>query len=194
MTFSQTVEVLRIVKAEWPNSFRGMSAEDANARVHLWAELFADDDAGLVGAALKAIIVAGNREFAPNIGAIKEKMREIKQGGADHTEAEVWTRIHRAIRNGIYDSEEEFAKLPPILKKVVGSAAQLRAWAMVDSDHLNTVVASNVQRAYRTIVARENEAAKLPEDVRKAIAGFAGRFAMESGREALPGARDQADA
>lgn len=77
MTFEETRAILKIVKAEWPQSFRGMSREDAESRLNLWAEMFADDDAGFVGAAVKSLIVEGNREFAPNVGVIKAEMKKI---------------------------------------------------------------------------------------------------------------------
>ena len=46
--------------------------------------MFADDDVALVGAAVKSIIVAGEREFAPSIGQVKAEMQRIvtKRGGA----------------------------------------------------------------------------------------------------------------
>lgn len=83
MTFEETRSILKIVKAEYPQSFRGITREDAEAKLNLWAEMFADDDVGLVGAAVKQIIVAGNREFAPNVGQIKEQMAKLieKHGG-----------------------------------------------------------------------------------------------------------------
>lgn len=179
MTFDETIEIMRIVKAEWPQSFKGMSKKDGEARLNLWATMFADDDAGLVGAAVKALIVAGNREFAPGIGQIKEQMRLLTER-EDHTEAEAWARIHKAIRNSAYDSAEEFRRLPPILQRLVGSPSQLREWALMDSDELHTVVASNVQRAYRAMKQREDWQKKLPPDVRKMLDVFGGGLALEA--------------
>ena len=178
MTFDETRAILKIVKAEWPQSFSGMTRDDAEARLNLWAEMFSCDDARLVGAAVKAIIVAGNREFAPNVGTIKEQMRKMTDAG-DKTEAEAWARIRKAIRNSGYEAREEFDQLPAILKKLVGSPSQLHEWSMMDSEELNTVVASNVQRAYRTMKQRENEAMKLPPDVKDFIAQLADGMDMK---------------
>lgn len=183
MTFEETRAILKIVKAEWPQSFRGMTKEDAEARINLWAEMFKDDDPRLVGAAVKALIVAGNREFAPGVGQIKEQMRKLTVTGGEKTEAEAWARIRKAIRNSGYDYEAEFKRLPPVLQKLVGSASQLHEWAMMDSEELNTVVASNVQRAYRTVKAREDEHAKLPREVRALIAGYTEGKSLERNHE-----------
>lgn len=184
MNLLETAQILKICDTEWPQSFARMSAEDGKTRLQLWATMFADDDARLVGAALKTIIAAGNREFAPGVGQIKEQMRKLVSNG-EKTEAEAWARILKAIRNSGYDSKRQFERLPPILQKIVGSPSQLREWGMMDSETLHSVVASNVQRAYRTMQQRENEAKKIPSDVAKCIAEFSQKFALEghSGRD-----------
>lgn len=181
MTLQETADILSICKAEWPQSFCKMSKKDGEARLNLWASMFVDDDVRLVGAAVKALIVAGDREFAPGVGQIKEQMRKLTAGNGEKTEAEAWARIRKAIRNSAYDSEAEYKRLPGILKKLVGAPSQLREWAVMDSEELNTVVASNVQRAYRTMKQREDEAAKLPEDVKAMIAGFTARYELGEG-------------
>lgn len=177
MTFDETRAILKIIKAEWPQSFHSMSREDGEARFNLWVEMFKDDDAMVVGAAVKALIVAGDREFAPGVGQIKEQMRKMTAKN-ELTEAEAWARIRKAVSNGLYGSKEEFACLPPICQKLVGSPSQLRDWAQLDTEELQTVVASNVQRAYRSMQMREAEAQKLPADVKAFISGLAERFAL----------------
>lgn len=183
MTREETAQILRVIKTEWRHSFANITRQDMENMLNLWAEMFADDDAGIVGAAVKSIIVAGNREFAPNIGQIKEQMRKLTEKHGDKSEAEAWARIRKAIRNSGYESREEFERLPPILQRLVGSPSQLREWAMMDSDELNTVVASNVQRAYRTMQQREIETAKLPKEVKAYIAGYAQKLALSDGKE-----------
>lgn len=184
MTYDEVITILDICQMEWPQSFAKLNDEDIVGRAKLWAAMFADDDARLVGAALKTIIAAGNREFAPGVGQIKEQMRKLVSTG-EKTEAEAWARILKAIRNSAYDSTRQFERLPPILQKIVGSPYQLREWGMMDSETLHSVVASNVQRAYRTMQQRENEAAKIPSDVAKCISEFAQKFALDghSGRD-----------
>lgn len=178
MTLQETVEILRICKAEWPQSFTGMTKADGEARLNLWAQMFADDDAGLVGAAVKAIIVAGNREFAPNVGQIKEQMRKLTSA-EDTSEAEAWALIRKAISNSGYEAVAEFEKLPPTLQRIVGSPSQLRDWSMIDSETVNSVVMSNVQRAYRSIQKREQEIEKLPSDVKELIATMSRKMLPE---------------
>lgn len=188
MTYDEVITILDICQMEWPQSFTKLNTEDFKERAQLWAAMFADDDARLVGAALKTIIAAGDREFAPGVGQIKEQMRKLVANG-EKTEAEAWARILKAIRNSAYDSTRQFERLPPILQKIVGSPSQLREWGMMDSETLHSVVASNVQRAYRTMQQRENEAKKIPSDVKAIIADFSARYALNGCESLNLGAR-----
>ena len=105
MTFEQTRAVLKIVKAEWPQSFRNMSREEGEARLDLWAETFRGDDVGLVKAAVEAIIETGEREFAPNAGQIKAQMRKLTGKHGRRGAGEAW---QRAINAGkVKDAADE---------------------------------------------------------------------------------------
>lgn len=179
MTLQETATIMDILTAAYPHFYGGKNAPDEKNVMRLWASVFADDDVRLVAAAVKAIIVADTREFPPTIAHVKEKMRELVQPET-LTEAEAWGFIARATRNGIYGSKEEFDKLPPPLQKLVGSPEQLRAWAMMDSDTLHSVVSSNFQRSYKVIVQREQEAAKLPADIREGMARIAAGMRMDA--------------
>lgn len=177
MTREQTLGIMAVLRGAYPSFYRDMPKQEALDVVNLWAEMFADDDPALVAAAVKALIASDTKGFPPHIGAVKEQMRKLTAPG-EMSEAEAWTKIKRAISNGLYGSREEFDRLPPLCQKLVGSPSQLRDWAALDSDELNTVVASNVQRAFRTMQQRENETAKLPGDVRDFIAEYSARFAL----------------
>lgn len=53
--------------------------------------------------------------------------------------------------------------LSDTVRRVVGSPSQLREWAMMEPDTVQSVVASNFQRSYRSRAASEKEFAALPE-------------------------------
>ena len=161
-------EVLAILKTAYPGFYRNTGREEAQAAVNLWLDLFADDPAPLVGAAVKALIATDEKGFPPHIGAVKAKLRQLS-APARSTEAEAWSRVLKAVSRGIYDSEPEFQALPPDLQRLVGSPRQLREWALMDSDTVNSVVASNFQRSYRARAAQQNQWDALPGDV-KALA------------------------
>ena len=78
-----------------------------------------------------------------------------------------WQMVLKAMRNSIYHSEEEFAKLPPLVQKAVVSPAQLREWAMaedIDGTWMN-VTQSNFMRTYRAEMTRNREMKKLSPDI-----------------------------
>ena len=84
-------------------------------------------------------------------------------------EAEAWGLISKAIRNGLYGAKEEFAKLPPELQRLVGTPAQLREWAGMDSSTIQSIIASNVQRSFRVVRERESLNAALPPEAKKLL-------------------------
>ena len=70
------------------------------------------------------------------------------------SELEAWDRAYRAIKRGIYHSEEEFEALPPAVQDAVGSAKSLRDWAKMDSNAIESTVQANFYRAYRSVLKR----------------------------------------
>lgn len=178
MERNEVLQIMAVLRGAYPQFYRDLTRKEAEDTVNLWHAMFADDDAVLVGAAVKAIIVSDTREFPPNIGIVKEKMREMTQP-KELTEAEAWALVSKAVRNSIWDSKEEFDKLPPDIQKLVGSPSQLREWAMMDSGALHSVVASNFQRSYKVIQKRNREEQKLPGDIRRMIGGMAERMLLE---------------
>lgn len=175
MTFEETAQVMDLIVDAYPRFYISKSDADRTRALTLWAAMFADDPLELVLAALKALIATS--EWPPSVSEVKERIRWLVAPD-EMSEAEAWELVAKAVRNGIYGSEDEFAALPPEIQRLVGSANQLREWAMTDLDSFETVVASNFQRAYRARMAKEREMMLLPESVRKTAAALAERFKM----------------
>ncbi len=179
MTREDTIKVMTILRVAYPNFYRSQDKQEARAAIDLWASMFADDDPAVVAAAVKALIVADDKGYPPHIGAVKAKMRKLTSPH-EMSEGEAWGKISLALQNGIYGAKKEFEKLPPVLQKVVGSPNQLREWAVMDLETVQSVVASNVQRSYRTHVQREREYNALPNDVKALVSGLADSLALEA--------------
>lgn len=88
------------------------------------------------------------------------------------SELEAWSLVRKAVRNSGYHSVEEFEKLPEACQRAVGSAANLKEWALMDSERVETVEQSHFIRNYRTTVQRISEEKKLPESIRLLIASM----------------------
>ena len=181
MNYDETLAIMAVLKAAYPAYYRDMKRSEAEGIVSLWTEMFKDDPANMVAAAVKAYIASDTKGFPPHIGAIKDAIVKIKTPET-MTEQEAWLLVKNATRNGLYGSAEEFKKLPPICQKLVGGPSQLREWAMMDSDTLNSVVASNFQRSYKVMEKREKERLALPSDVRGVIEQISGGFKMLEAR------------
>ena len=182
MTLKETGQVMAVLKVAFPAWGKGMDDAEALAMVHLWAELFSDDPAQEVLAAVKSLIATQKEGYPPTIGAVKAQLDKLRTGER-MTDEQAWRLIYKAICNSAHNSGGEFSALPPELQRLVGSPNQLRDWAMMDAATVNSVVASNVQRAYRTRTEAEREMRVLPESVRTALAGFAERFALPEAEE-----------
>lgn len=178
MNRKETLGIMSVLKAAYPNFYRGMSAADAEAAVSLWCGMFADDHVQLVAAAVKALIATDVKGYPPHIGAVKEKIRQITMPEKD-TEAEAWTLVLKAISRGIYQSKKDFESFPPEIQRIVGSAEQIHQWAMMDSNTVQSVVASNFQRSYRARMKQKAEFDALPEDVKQLVGAVDGRLKSE---------------
>ena len=109
--------------------------------------------------------------FPPTIADLREKSNEVIEKQLEEmSELEAWSLVRKAIGNSGYHSEEEFQKLPEACKIAVGTASNLREWALMDSDQVATVEQSHFIRNYRTAVKRLSEEKKIPESLRKLIA------------------------
>lgn len=179
MERSDVLKIMAVLRGAYPQFYRDISRQEAEDTVCLWLDMFRKDDPAIVGAAVKSIIDGDEKSFPPTIGQVKAKMRLIA-GKGELTEAEAWNMVSAAIRNGIYGATEEFEKFPPILKRIVGSPNTLREWARMDSDAVHSVVASNFQRSYRAISAREREIAKLPPEIKDIVQKISSSKEMDS--------------
>lgn len=180
MTRDDVIKIMSVLRGAYPHFYRDISKQEAYDTINLWSDMFSNDDASIVAAAVKSLIDGDDKGFPPTIGQVKAKMR-LLAGSDELTEAEAWNLVSKAVKNSLYGAVEEFEKLPPAVKRIVGSPSQLRDWASMDSDTLQSVVASNFQRSYKVVATREKEIAALPDDVKKLI-----NFAMNKEPEALP--------
>lgn len=172
MTRQETGIIMDILTTAYPAFYNGRNAPDMRMTVNLWAEMFAEDDVKIVAAAVKALIATDDKGFPPHIGAVKGRIRQISNPD-EMTEQEAWALISKALRDGYYNAEVEFAKLPPLVQDVVHDPRQLREWSMMDESTVQSVVASNVQRSFRAKAQSKRDFEALPKDVQALAKTFA---------------------
>lgn len=180
MTREETAEILAVLKAAYPESFKAIKMRDGLAMIGLWQNMFENDSYDIVKAAVMALIATRKVGYSPTVGEVKEKIQSFRERG-NLTEQAAWALVAKACRNGLYGYREEFYKLPPEVQRAVGSPEQLHAWAAMDADTVESVVASNFMRSYRVFAAREMEREMLPESVRNVIGPLADGMKMIGG-------------
>ena len=163
MTREDVQDLLAMIQGTYSN----FNPQDKTATVNAWMMALEDFDRNQIAMAFKTYVRTETSGFAPTPGKLIERIASIKHLN-DETETEAWMRVAIALRNGAYGSEEEYAKLPPIVQKAVGSAKQLRIWAL-DENFNEEVAKAQFLRVYRTEAQREKDYEKMPGEVRRII-------------------------
>lgn len=182
MTVNETVEVLKILKATYPEYYRNLSKNEANDMINMWTWAFAETDVKDVLKALKAFIKTDIKGFPPKPGQLNEHIRKLNNIN-EMSELEAWYLISKACRNSAYKSQEEFNKLPYTLQILVGSPNQLKYWSNLQEDDFETVVQSNFMRSYRNKLEQTKYYHLLPKEL---LQSCSKKYdAIENGQEDL---------
>ena len=168
MDRTQTIKVLAVLKSAYPHAFQNMTKQDGEAMLNLWMSMFTEETYEEVNAAIGALISTRTVGYSPTVGEVKEQLRKLHHH-SDIDENAAWVLVSRACRNGSYHSVEEFNKLPPEVQRTVGSPEQLKQWAAMDADTVESVVASNFKRSFRVQAERAAEVSKLPPQIRQML-------------------------
>ena len=176
MTRDETLTVLAVIRAAYPAFYGKANKQDIDISVNLWSEMFADDPYQVVNYALKKLI-AEKTGFPPCIADLKQKIREVTNAATGApTHEELWQMLRAASRNGFHEAEEEFAKLPPILKRYLGAPSALRTMAVMDEDVFNSVVHGQFLKQISAIEDRERFDEEMPDNIRQLACAMAHRI------------------
>ena len=195
MNYDETLVIMGALKAAYPSYYRDMKRGDAEQVVNLWAEMFRDEPAELVAAAVKAHIASDRKGFPPHIGAIKDAIVKLTvPEELEMSEMEAWALVRKAIngasmepwsrlfRDGVLEdktsAERNFERLPEAVRRVVGSPEQLAEWAKLDANEIETVLQSNFMRSWKARAAKEREYLAIPSAVRETMEKLSGKIFM----------------
>ena len=164
MTREECKQLIMICEATYPNFRASNPAETLNA----WHMILGEYDYQTMLMALKMYIHTSGSAFAPSVSeliAMTRKPQELTMV----SEVDVWREVRPAIRNSGYHAEEEFNKLSETAKKMVGDPQQLREWAMLPSEDIDTVVQSNFKNRFKAMQTRQAEINAMPKEIRQMI-------------------------
>jgi len=167
LTDKETAKIMAVLKAAYPRYYQDISEKEARQVVALWDTMLKNYQYETVATAVKALIAT--EKFAPTVAEVIDKIRLVTTP-QELGEVEAWGLVKKALRNGYYNSQNEFNKLPIVIQKAIGCHETLRDWSQVEASKVETVVGSNFMRSYRAKRKAENDYSALPTDVKNFMA------------------------
>lgn len=172
MNREQAIALFKIFKTAFPRFYADMTKDEAEATIGLWVDMFKDDDPNLVIMASKELLTT--LKFPPTIADVKEKMYSLVNKEED--DMELWNELDKAVRNCLYNTQQVFDGLSPLVKKFVGNPAQLRDLAMSDTTTFNTVTKGQFLKQIPILKQREKELNMMLPENRQLIESLANGF------------------
>lgn len=137
MTREETIGILSILKASYPNFYKELTKKDAETTINLYTEMFSNTEASLVATAIKELIQ--HQSYPPTIADIKNKIDELTQP-YEETETELWEIYKKTIQSGYYGDRTEFDTLPEAIKSYLGNNPnRINELGMMESATFNSV-------------------------------------------------------
>lgn len=131
----------------------------------VWYALMNDLEYEYLNLAIQKHMISS--KFPPTPADIREQYQSLVDP-EEINEMEAWNLVSKALKNSIYNYEDEFSKLPDVVKKSVGTSIQLRMWAM-DERFNEQVVSSNFIKCYRNEVSRKKYLSKMPVQIQSLL-------------------------
>ena len=75
MNTKETTQILAILKAAYPNSYKNMTPKEASGTISVWASQFAEMPANIVLMAIQKHI--GRNNFPPSVFEVKKGIQEL---------------------------------------------------------------------------------------------------------------------
>lgn len=165
MTRSETTMILSVLKTSYPSFYRDIGKNEMLNIVNLWEEMFANEEFKTVKIAVKSLIQT--LKYPPTIADVKEAIYKINNPQT-YDVMDLYSKLKKAISNGIYGSVEEFNKLPTMVQKFVGSPNQLRAWA-IDENFNDNVLRGQFAKQIEILQKREKEEYMMLPEVKESL-------------------------
>ena len=165
MKKDEVIMILGIMKTAYPSFYKEMTREEMYNTIDLWYEMLKDFDSKIVVLTVKELI--NSFKYPPTIADVKSKIYELTN--KEEMPAELWNKLAKAVRNGIYGYKEEFKKLPPEVQKFVQNPVQLKEMAMLDSDVFHTVTKGQFLKQIEILKKQEKEEKMMLPEVKKMV-------------------------
>lgn len=170
MTKAEVVKLLYVVKATYNKHFEKMSQHDLDNLILAWESVLSDYTYAEGSIGLKMYLMSDSKGFPPVPGQVIDCInKSTRKTSQSMTALEAWQLVRKATCNSIYNSQEEFDKLPEMVQKAVGNPDNLKAWGQLDRERFETVEQSHFIRAYNALAKRADEESKIPPSLQRLI-------------------------
>ena len=120
MTRQEAIKILAVLKAAYPNFYKGMTKEEAQGTISVWATQFNSMPAAVVMLAVNKLI--STNTFPPSISEVKERIRSLYWEAwtmlENHKKATVGIRLRHAATGEVRTIYEGEALDPKTLQAV----------------------------------------------------------------------------
>jgi hypothetical protein len=155
----------------YPGTWKQLSAQDYFCLAQDWLQDLKTPDIDIFTSAVRTCIAENETGFAPSLGKINAKIREICPPPSTlMTEAEAWQMVMSVCRCGFsppYQAGQAFDKLPEAVQRAIGSASQLLYLGNDCFGDSLSVEHSQFLRSYREIVEDARKVEAMPPDVQR---------------------------
>lgn len=171
MTREEVITMMKYFQSAYKGFYEGANTANVLA---VWLDAFKDVDGEYALIAAKNYVKSN--DYPPTVAGVMKQIDLIKS----ENDTDLWASLHKAISNGVYNSEAEFKKLPPECKSFIGSPSALRDLAQTDTGTINTVVKGQFLKTITKIKEHQSVQNGLPFEVKAAIAESKRRLLEEN--------------
>ena len=151
MTTSETTKLLIMINSTYP-TFKVANNNHADV-IKMWSIILEPYTCESIYQAFVSFARANTSQVTPTPAQLIDIADNLF--GENTNDEVLISEIRQAIHNSAYHSAEEFARLKPLAQHAVGTPENLRAWARLDVEAIETVILSHVRRNLHAVKERK---------------------------------------
>lgn len=166
MNTTEVKKLMQHLQGVYPDYAGYRSEEILVLQISSWSKILAPYDMKQIATA--TAVYVKNNKFHPKPSDLIELVDQIFDDGSYPNEAEAWAYVKASIvdyRNRLTDFMQAWDNFTPEIKRALGDEYMIVDWSRISDTELDTVIASNFQRTYRSVLSE----AKLKQQIAKAI-------------------------
>ena len=168
MTREETIKVIGIITTAYPNFDKFRDEKHIRSMVAIWADMFSEDDAGLVALAVKEHI--STSKWPPSIAEIREIMTRIAHPDIIPPD-EAWEVVSKYLdTEGEYNHGDIYRALPRTIAEAVDSIGYGQLYAMHERQRRKAMLPGSLRQKIEAI------SAGLDDGTRSLIEGVNRRY------------------